>query len=270
MKKIDTLYITLLPLKVVTLDEIVHQASKIVEGSQTRAHIRKKYVKRLVETGRLEKIRRGLYTVISPVERGENYQPDKLLIASKIRKEYYLGFHTALEYYGSAYSVFNNAYIGIKRKNKFAPFRYRRFAFKPVYVNDTASEILEKSYGKNTVKVSSKERTFIDCIDRPQYAGGWEECLKSLENLSGMDFDKLTSLTLQQKTKSLPRQVGYVLELLKSKSPFYEHLSENLLEEIEREVVNPPRYLINGEKGNLNRRWKLIIPEAFEEELIGV
>ncbi len=61
MKKTDTLYNALLPLKVVTFDEIVHQASKIIEGSATREYIGLKYVKRMVETGRLEEIRKGLY-----------------------------------------------------------------------------------------------------------------------------------------------------------------------------------------------------------------
>jgi len=204
---------------------------------------------------------------MSPLEEKEKYEPDKLLIASKIRKEYYLGFHTALEYYGCAYSVFNEAYICIQPKDRFDPFSYKRFTFKPVFVKGTTKQVQEKTYQNSLLKVSSKERTFIECIDRPQYAGGWEECVKSLDNLSGIDAKKLVNLTLMQTRKNLPRRVGYVLELLRNRSPFYEHISDSTLNELKTEVRGPPQYLVRGKKSSLNKRWNLYIPDGFEEEL---
>jgi predicted transcriptional regulator of viral defense system len=268
--KTETLYSALLPLKVVTFNEIVQEATKVIEGSANRRYIYRRYVVRLIETGKLEAIRKGLFVVLSPTEQNEKYELDKLLIASKIRKEYYLGFHTALEYYGSAYSVFNEAYVCTKSENRFDSFSYKRFTFKQVAVKDTTSQVVEKPYGKNILKVSSKERTFIECVDRPEYVGGWEECIKSLENLSGIDEEQLLSLTLKQKGRRLLSRVGYVLELLKNRSPFYEHISDNTLNEIEMKTRGSPKYLVNGQKAALNRRWNLCIPEGFEEKLRGI
>jgi len=51
----------------------------------------------------------------------------------------------------------------------------------------------EKYYQGGKVRVSSKERTFIECINRIQYAGGWEECVKSLESLGGLNMEKLSN-----------------------------------------------------------------------------
>jgi predicted transcriptional regulator of viral defense system len=266
-KKTEALYNALLPMKIVSFNDIVRQASKIIEGSANRKYVYRKYVKRLIETGKLQAIRKGLYAVLSPLEEKENYEPDKLLIASKIRKEYYLGFHTALEYYGCAYSAFNEAYICIQPKDRFNPFNYKRFTFKPVFVKDIISQVLEKTYQTSLLKVSSKERTFIECVDRPQYAGGWEECVKSLENLSGIDTEKLISLTLRQTKKALPVRVGYFLELLKNRSPFYEHISDETLTKLKTKVRSPPQYLVRGKKNSLNKRWNLYVPEGFEEEL---
>ena len=268
-EKTETLYNALLPFEIVTFDDIVQQASKIKKGTPSRGYIYHK-IYRLIKAGRLKAIRRGLYIVLSPFEYIKEYEPDKLLVASKIRKEYYLGFHTALEYYGSAYSAFNQAYICIKPKNRFDPFNYKRFTFKPVFVKDTFSEVFEKPYRKSVIKVSSKERTFIECVDRPQYSGGWEECLKSLENLNGVDVEKLINLTLKQERRSLVKRIGYVLELLKNRSPFYEDIKDILFKKIEAKINAEPEYLVRGEKGSLNRRWNLYIPEGFEEELIGV
>lgn len=270
VKKTEALYNALLFKRIVSFDDIVQQSSKIIEGSANRKYIYRKYIKRLVENGKLEAIRKGLYAVLSPLEKTEKYEPDKLLIASKIRKEYYLGFHTALEYYGCAYSAFNEAYICVLAKDRFDPFSYRRFIFKPLFVKDVTSQVVEKPYGNSILKVSSKERTFIECIDRVQYAGGWEECIKSLENLSGIDIGKLINLTLSRERKSLFGRIGYVLELLRNRSPFYEHVNDSVLNKVITEIEGQPQYLVRGKKGSLNKRWNLYIPDGFEEELRGI
>jgi predicted transcriptional regulator of viral defense system len=267
--KTETLYNTLLSKKIVTFDEIVQQALKITDSASNRRYIHRKYVRRLIEAGKLQKIRKGLYAVLSPLEKTNEYTPDKLLIASRIRKKYYLGFHTALEYYGAAYSTFNQAFICVQAKNRFDPFTFKRFKFKPVFVKETTSQIVEKSYGTSLLRVSTKERTLIDCINRPQYAGGWEECIKSLENLSGVNAETMITLTLAQKREATRRRLGYILELLKTRSPCYEHISDNTLKKLETEKQGPPQYLVRGQKTKLDQKWNLYIPENFEEELRG-
>lgn len=266
--KTETLYNALLSIKVVSFDDIVGKATGIIEATPDRKYIYRKYVNRLVKSGKLQRIRKGLYVVLSPLEEQEGYVADKLLIASKIRNKYYLGFHTALEYYGCASSFYNEAYVCVKARDRFNPFQYKRFSFRPVFVEGITLGVEEKNYHGNTIKVSSKERTFIECIDRIQYAGGWEECIKSLEGLRTLNIEKLVNLLLHKYKKDiLFRRVGYILELLKERSPFYEHVNDHLLNEIEKQITGPPQYLTYGKKGTLNRRWKLYIPDGFEEKL---
>jgi len=248
--KTETLYNALLPLKIVTFDEIVQQALQIIDSASNRRYIHHKYIRRLVEAGKLQQIRKGLYAVLSPLENTEKYTPDKLLIASKIRKDYYLGFHTALEYYGAAYSTFNQAYVCVQAKDRFDPFTYKRFKFKPVFVKDTASQVAEKLYGGTALKVSTKEKTLLECITRPHYAGGWEECIKSLENLSGIDAEKTIALALEQKRKTIRRRLGYILELLRSRSPYYEHISDQTLEKLKTETRTPSIFGTRQKKQN--------------------
>jgi predicted transcriptional regulator of viral defense system len=267
--KTETLYNALLPSKVVTFDEIIQQALKIIDSASNRRYVHHKYIRRLVEAGKLQQIRKGLYAVLSPLENTEKYTPDKLLIASKIRKDYYLGFHTALEYYGAAYSTFNQAYVCVQAKDRFDLFTYKRFKFKPVFVKDTASQVAEKLYGGTVLRVSTKERTLLECITRPHYAGGWEECIKSLENLSGVNAEKTIALALEQKRKTVRRRLGYILELLRSRSPYYEHISDQTLEKLKTEKQGPPQYLVRGKKSKIDKKWNLYVPENFEEELRG-
>ncbi len=268
--KVEALYNVLLPMRVVSFNDIIEKALSIVKVVPNRRYIYRKYVNKLVENGKLERIRKGLYIVLSPLEEPEKHVVDKLLIASKIRTEYYLGFHTALEYYGAASSLYNEAYTCVKPNDRFNPFQYKRFSFKPVFVKNVTFEVEEKHYQNNTVKVSSKERTFIECIERVQYAGGWEECIKSLQGLGGLNLEKLVTLLHKYKNDNLFRRTGYVLELLKKRSPFYEHVDDQLLNEIQSYVKGSPRYLVNRKKGILHKRWKLYIPVDFEEKLRGI
>ena len=268
--KTETLYNALLTMKVVSFDDIIEKALSIIKTTPNRRYVYRKYVSRLIESGKLQRIRKGLYIVLSPLEKPRKHTVDKLLIASKIRKKYYLGFHTALEYYGCASSFHNEAYICVKAKNRFNSFQYKRFSFKPVFVKNVTSEVEEKHHKGTIIKISSKERTFIECIDRVQYAGGWEECIKSLEGLGGLNTEKLLNLLHTHRNDILFRRVGYILELLKKRSPFYEDVNNYSLNEIEKQITGPPRYLIYGEKGTLNRRWRLYIPKDFQEKLRGI
>ena len=54
--------------------------------------------------GRLLRVRRGLYAVVPVGSDPENYQVDPYLIASKMADDAVLGYHTALQFYGKAYS----------------------------------------------------------------------------------------------------------------------------------------------------------------------
>jgi predicted transcriptional regulator of viral defense system len=268
--KTEALYNALLPMKIVNFDDIIKEALNIIEANQGRRYIYRKYVDRLIKRGKLQPIRKELYAVVSPLEKPEEHEVDKLLIASKIRQRYYLGYHTALEYYGCANSLLNEAYVCIQAKDRFDQFHHKRFTFKPVFVKNTTSDVIKKPYYKTLLRVSSKERTFIECLDRVQYAGGWEECIKSLEGLSELHFGKLLNLTLRQGRASLARQIGYVLELLKNRSSFYEHLNEKSLDKLAKKTRGLPRYLIRGKRGPLNKKWNLYIPEDFEENLRGI
>ncbi len=94
--------------------------------------------------------------------------------------------------------------------------------------------------------------------------------MKSLAELSGIDFEKLVTLTFDQRKQILFRKVGYFLETLRDRSPFSEHVSKDLLEQLTSRVSGSPQYLVRGEGGEINERWRLYIPADFEEKLKGI
>lgn len=266
--KIEALYEEALRKRVLSFDEIVRLAEDVLGQRYDRSYINTKYVHRLVKKGRLKRVRRGLYVALSPIE--DKPTVDKLLIASKIRKRGYLGYHTALEYYGCAYSYHGEAYICVDPKNRFTPFEFNQYRFTPVFVEDVEREVLVKAYKGHQIRVSTKERTFIDCLDRVEYTGGWEEALKSLETLGGLDFEAVRRIVTREGNQILLRKTGFVLELLQRRSVFYEHLPPKVLTRLEEKIHGQPRYLIRGTSGPVNDRWRVYVPEGFEETLRGV
>ncbi len=268
--KIEKLYTTLLARKVVNFDEIMESARNIIGDHVERRYIYRKYVDRLIDKGKLHRVRRGIYVVLSPIEEIEKHVADKFLIASKVRNRYFLGFHTALEFYGCSYSHHKEVYICVREEDRFDPFEFQGVKFRPVFIRDLDMGVEKKMYGKDMLWISSKERTFIDCIDRVDYAGGWEESLKSLVGLGGLDFKKILQLVPEYEKEILYRRGGYILELLKEHSQFYEHLEGDFLDELEKHVTEQPRYLIQGKSGSLNQRWNLYVPDDLEEILRGI
>ena len=109
MTKLESLYHELLKREVVQYKDIKRIFLKIIEKKQiSSSYLSTDYINKLCRLGKLLHPHRGLYVAVPPTMIGDtSFQPDKYLIASKIQSPYYLGFHTALELYGCAYSNFN-------------------------------------------------------------------------------------------------------------------------------------------------------------------
>ena len=146
--------------------------------------------------GRIIQVRRGLYCVTPEGASSEKSPCDPYLIASKIKEDAVLGYHTALELHGKAHSVFFHFYY--LTQSRLAPFKFRGSAFKAVAVPPVLRKKGKEMFGVvshfrtgNEMRVTSFERTFVDVLDRPELAGGWEEVWRSLESIEFFDLDKV-------------------------------------------------------------------------------
>ncbi|MFQ6052036.1 MAG: type IV toxin-antitoxin system AbiEi family antitoxin domain-containing protein [Candidatus Hydrothermarchaeota archaeon] len=270
MIKLEQLYKELLTRKVVTSNEITKLAASIIDARVTNEYVHKEYIQKLLERGKLVRLRKGLYAALTPLETSESFVPDKFLVASKIRSRYYLGYHTALEFHGCAYSSYNQGYICVRKKDRFDAFEYKNLSFKPVFTKDIETGVEKRSYLNHEIRVSSPERTFVDCLDKPGYAGGWEELLKSFEGLSGLNFENIYQILRKFDKDLLYRKVGLVLEMMREHSVYYENLSDKTLGKIKNHLGKTPLYLEKGKSSSFNENWNLYVPKDFKEYLRGV
>ncbi|MCK4348627.1 MAG: hypothetical protein KAW47_08445, partial [Thermoplasmatales archaeon] len=113
MTKLESLYQELLKKEVVRYKEIEDIASDIIEKQPISfRYLYNEYINKLRRAGKLLHPQRGIYVVVPPTKINEkSFQPDKYLIASKVKQPYYLGYHTALEIHGCAYSTYNEVLI---------------------------------------------------------------------------------------------------------------------------------------------------------------
>ena len=117
--------------------------------------------------------------------------------------------------------------------------------------------------------LSDPSRTFVDCLDRPDHAGGWEEVLRSLEGLPNVRGGRLLHTLDTLGRKVLYRKAGLVLELMEG-SPYYEGVLDDVGEALLARTQGSPMRMDQRSRGPLNRRWNLYTVEGLSSMLVGV
>lgn len=215
------------------------------------------YLAKLIERGDIARPRRGLYVATwGPGAEGSLKIADRYTIASKVREEYYLGFHTALELHGCAYSWFNSVTVCLRPGTQFRSFEFQGTTYSPGLTNlpRLGTEVIDRN--GHQVTVSNPTRTFVDCLDRPHLAGGWEEVLKSLESLPGVQGDELVSVLQVFDKKVLFRKAGRVLQLLGT-NMYYEGVLESVEDVLKEKSGGQPLYMDRRSPGPLSKHWNV-------------
>lgn len=251
-----------------TSSELVNIVSEITGIKQENSYVYKKFIYPLLKKKYLNRVRNNLYHVTTPGH-SDNIA-DRFTLASMIREKYYIGFHAALEFYGVAYSYRNRVLIGITSRDRFDVFSYQNTTYAPFLTKDIKTGVAVQTHLGRDVYVCSKERLLIECLRYPDRVGGWEEVLKSLQGLGGIEFNVLLELLFLQENQSLLRRVGLVLELLRETSLFYEHLDDDILSRIKNRVKGSPRYLEKSKSGKLDNKWLLYVSPSFRQYLRGI
>ncbi len=218
--------------------------------------------------GRVISIQRGLYAVVPPGSDPEKYRPDEILIASRLAKDAVLAFHTALELLGYSHSALYRYYYYTRtqKRNAIINKREYRSVQYPRRMNKTLPEsigVTRQAYHGLKVRLTDRERTFIDCINRPEYAGGIEETYRSLEKFPYLDFDKMFHYMKILGSRVSYARVGYFLEQHREK--FF--AEEKILQRLEENIPSSAVYFDPGRKeGKLIKKWNLVVPQEVIEK----
>ena len=210
-----------------------------------------------IKNGVIKKIHNGLYVTVDSMK---NINATKYEIACKISDSAFLCYHSALEYYGLANQVFNELVVG-------SITRFNHFEFDGInyFCKHTNNQFEINNLINEKIKVTSIERTLIDCIDDIDLAGGIEEVLNALENIKGLSENKIMNILTNYNKVILYQKVGYIFEqyndYLKLSASFFDYLQEHL--------TNQVKYFLNDDYNNVeyNAKWKVIAPRNLRNKL---
>ena len=172
------------------------------------------YLKR----GRLKKVDR-VYCVVPPLAEPSTFTPDRFLVASKLSPDSVLSYHTAFEILGFANQVFTTTYYSSLRYKR--PFSHQGIRYVCVRLPHSLKSnpffgVVGVERMGMFVRVTSAERTLAECLDRPEYCGGFEEAIRCISSLPFVD-EELLKAYLKGKKGVLFGKVGWVLEQLRER-----------------------------------------------------
>jgi predicted transcriptional regulator of viral defense system len=112
------------------------------------------------------------------------------------------------------------------------------------------------------IRVTSLERTLVDCFDRLDLAGGIEEAWRSLEAVSYLSIKPLLDYLASLDNAVTTAKVGLFLDMNKERL----HLSEKDIDTLRSRRPKTPTYMFRSERtGKLAHDWNLIVPENILE-----
>ena len=210
----------------------------------------------LNKSKKIKKVRNGLYVSL---DQTGIVTSTKFDIACKISKDSCLCYHSALEFYGLQNQVFNELVVG--SSTKFNNFEFEGITY--IYKNMKNYNQVKEEFGY--IRVTSLERTVIDCIDNINLAGGIEELLNALDQVRILNEEKLLDTLNSYNEVFLYQKTGYLLEEFNDEL----ELSDDFFNELKKHQTNQVKYFLNDEYDDIkyNSKWKLMCPRNLKSRI---
>lgn len=185
----------------------------------------------MTRRGLLMRIKNGLYYIIPFDQDPELFMPDWHLLAEPLVKgtPYYIGYYSALQIHELTTQPSQTEYIVVNHQIKPAITKVKDTSFQFVYHNDKhffgSKETWIDSFHK--VSCSDLEKTFVDCLFKPGYAGGIPEIGKALYKARlRIDYNSLLEYCARFNSHGVIKRLGFLLELLNIDNPIIEELQK--------------------------------------------
>jgi len=246
------------------------EAVAMPERTAARLGISTKHARRVLRdaclAGLFERVRGGLYARVPPaLALGKGLsRPEATVVGAHLVPPYYLSHYPALQIHGLSMRAVNTLFLTAPKRHR--PFEYRGYRFKFVTVLPRRFfGFEERPYAGQQVVVSDRERTLIDVMDRPQYAGGWGEVVECLQDYGEVDWERVLAYLERWGKKVVARRLGYVMrDVLGTDVP------KEALERLrERWVDRVKLPFTRGRRGHYVREWGVLVDdEVFKESLV--
>ena len=193
------------------------EAFEALPGSKESAV--KELLSDMTKRGLLMRLKEGVYYTIPYEQSSENFMPDWHLIAEYLVKDvkYYIGYYSALQIHDLITQPSLKEQIVVSRQVRPSEIKIKNIPFQFIFHNENHFFGVQKKWIDNYHKVqcSDLEKTIIDCLYKPNYAGGIVEIAKAIHlSKNQINFDKLLEYLIKFKSQAVIKRLGFLLELL--------------------------------------------------------
>lgn len=218
-------------------------------------------LRRHVASGRISRVRRGLY--VSVPAGGTAEMVDPYLVATAASADAAISHHAALQFHGRTYSLWSQITFLTRANSR--PFNFGAIDYVPVRPPQAVAELPDMGGGIETVpngggyvRVCTCERAMVDVLHTPTLGGGWEEIFRSLEMIEFLDLDAVVAYALSLDSATTVARVGLFLEQHRERL----FVEDTHLQRLADRSPNDPRYLDTSRtSGRLMHPWNLIVPD---------
>jgi predicted transcriptional regulator of viral defense system len=230
-----------------------------LRGSSARTLIHK-----AARRGLVTRLRAGLYTLV-PFELGRatEYVGDPYVIGREMceGRPYFLSHASAMELHRMVTQPQFTIYVSSTMRTPPRSVHGHEYRFVTVKPGDFFGLMQVWVTKQQSVMVSDKERTILDALRQPQYAGGIPEVAKALwMSREDIKIPQLLEYAQHFSSGALRRRLGFLLELYAMASPDQlEPLRSKLTSTYDRLDPTLPK------SGSFQARWRLQLNIGIDE-----
>jgi len=174
---------------------------------------------KMVSSGKLIKLRKGLYYIVPLEHDAKRFIPNWHLVAKHFMKgkNYYIGYYSAMQIHNLITQPSMTEIIVTDRQIKPSEIEIQGVRFQFVYHNTQRFFGSTKTWidDFNKVDCSDLEKTLVDSFINPQYSGGIVEIAKAVYETRGkVSKDKLFNYFTQAGSKVAARRYVFICDLL--------------------------------------------------------
>ncbi|MBS3992569.1 MAG: transcriptional regulator [Bacteroidetes bacterium] len=191
----------------------------------------KKLLSDMTKRGLLMRLKKGLYYLIPYEQDPKKFMPDWHLIAEYLVNniDHYIGYYSALQIHNLITQPSLKEQIVVSKQIRPSEIKIKEVPFQFIYHNEKhffgSKKIWIDSF--NRVRCSDLEKTIIDCLFKPDYAGGIVEVTKAIyTSKDKIKYDTLLDYAKKFDSQAVIKRLGFLLELLDIKTHIIDDLQK--------------------------------------------
>lgn len=186
----------------------------------------------MTRRGLFMRVKRGLYYVIPYEKDPVSFMPDWHLLPEHLVEdgEYYIGYYSALQIHNLITQPSLQEQIVVSKQQRPSVLKIKNIPFQFIFHNEKHFFGKKKMWIDNYNKVfcSDLEKTIVDCLFKPDYAGGIVEVARAIYiSREKIRFDLLLEYIIKFNSHAVIKRLGFLLEVLEIKTVIIKEL-ENL------------------------------------------